>query len=360
MVCYPPDGGEPDGKLIDFGLSERGATEMRDYVGSPKYMAPEIHCRAPYTFLADIWSAGVTALELLVGEVPFPGPHERTIGRCRGFAEELEGRMEGGAGARWSARGAGARDFVRGLLQVDPAKRPSASAALPLPWLEANKPASRKFPRHIARSLSAFSNAPSIVRCCLLSIAARVGSPDMQAIGHAFLGADSDGDGLISDEDLEEALDNMDEYKWWCDPASNVDVQAVLRSADLDHNAGLGFTEFIAACLHATHAGAEDFATLAFNALDSDRDGLVSVHELSGLFRERDKPFLDSLPQGRPFGLEEWRSSIEGYDHESQHPSSSSSEEGEEEEEEDGEEDESEPAKTARPSPLAGMFSCLG
>lgn len=166
----------------------------------------------------------------------------------------------------------------------------------------------------------------------------------MQAIGHAFLGADSDGDGLISDEDLEEALDNMDDYKWWCDPASNVDVAEVLRTGDLDHTAGLNFTEFVAACLFTTHGKAEDFASLAFNALDSDRDGWVNAKELQGLFRERDKPFLDSLPQERPFDLEEWRSCLEDYDQETQQFSSTSS---------------SDESIKPRPS-LFGLFSCLG
>uniref|UniRef100_A0A7S1MM73 Non-specific serine/threonine protein kinase n=1 Tax=Alexandrium catenella TaxID=2925 RepID=A0A7S1MM73_ALECA len=326
MVLYPPDGGDPDCKLIDFGLSERGRTEMRDYVGSPKYMAPEVHRRATYTAAADIWSSGVTALELFAGDVPFTGPYEQTIGRCKGFAKALEPSFKGKEQAAWATRSDGAKDFVRHLMQVDDKLRPTAGKALEHSWLQENRPEAQKFPKHIARSLAGYANAPSVVRCCLLSIAARVGSPKMQAIGHAFLGADSNGDGLISDQELEVALGNMDEYKWWCDPASHIDVSEVLRAGDFDHSSGLNFTEFVAACLFTAYGNAENFASVAFNALDSDRDGKVTVKEVESLFRERDKPFLDSLPQDRPFGLEEWKICVEEYDEETQELSSSSSE----------------------------------
>merc|ERR1712228_1065527 len=100
-----------------------------------------------------------------------------------------------------------------------------------------------KFPKAIARSFAKYCKAPPVVRCCLFSIAARIGTPDIASIGHAFLGADANGDGLISKDELEEELDDMDGYNWWCDPASGIDVEKVLRAADLDHSGGLSFTE---------------------------------------------------------------------------------------------------------------------
>lgn len=323
MVLYSSDGGEPDLKLIDFGLSELGSPEMRDYVGSPLYMAPEIHRHATYTLKADIWSAGISALELLAGEPRFPHPHAQTIGRCRGF-DELVGHLAGNTA--WEARGPQARDFLRTLCQVEASLRPGADAAAEHPWLQAHRPATRKFPRAIARSLSAYARAPAVVRCCLLSIAARVGDPDLQTLGHAFLSADTNGNGLLSHEDLEDALDNVDGLEWWhCDFPVRVNVGELLRAGDLSHHGGLNFTEFVAACLCTKYGAPEVFATRAFLALDSNRTGLVRVDEIRGLFRERDQPFLNTLPQDRPFGLAEWRKCVESYSPESDE---SSSEEG--------------------------------
>jgi len=318
MILYPKEGGHPDLKLIDFGLSEKGS-EMRDYVGSPLYMAPEIHRRSTYTSKADIWSAGITAMELLAGKIWFPMPYADSIGKCKD-PKELEKHV----GDAWTTRSTEVRAFVRSLLQTEARQRPDAESALFEPWMDENRPDMRKFPKVIAQSLHGYASATSVMRCCLHSIAARVGAPDMPFLGHAFLGADSDGDGLISDEDLEEALDNLDGLKWWCDPAAQVDVDKVLRAGDLDHRGGLSFTEFVAACLFQNYGRNKKYAELAFHALDGDRDGLIRTSEIKTSFRERDKPFLATLPQNEAFNLEEWQKCVDGYECDS---SSSSGEE---------------------------------
>jgi len=315
MIIKPPDGGKPDCKLIDFGLAEHGVEEMSGVIGSPNYMAPEVHRRTTYTFKADIWSAGVTALELLCEKVPWGTPVSKSITEYRDFSE-LEELLEDNE--RWQSRSVEAGEFLARLMQADPAARPTADEALELEWMENFRPESRRFPKAIARSLANYTSAPPVWRCCLLSIAARIGATDMEAIGHAFLGADSDGDGMISQADLEEALEDMDGYKWWCDSASKVQVEDVLEAADLDHQGGLGYTEFVAACLYSRHRSIQELAETAFLALDDDRDDLVRVQDIRKLFRERDRPFLASLPQNRGFAMEEWCSCIEEYGHGSQ------------------------------------------
>jgi len=259
-------------------------------------------------------------MELLAGKIRFPMPYAESIGNCKD-PTELEKHADG----PWKTRSPDAQAFVRHLLQVEAPQRPDAESALFEPWMEENRPETRKFPKAIAQSLHGYASATSITRCCLHSIAARVGAPDMAGLGHAFLGADSDGDGLISDEDLEEALDNLDGLKWWCDPAAQVDVHKVLRAGDLDHRGGLSFTEFVAACLFSVYGQSNDYAELAFHALDGDRDGLIRASEIQASFRERDKPFLNALPQNQAFDLTQWCKCVEGYEYESE----SSEDEGE-------------------------------
>ncbi|KAF6254624.1 kinase-like domain-containing protein [Scenedesmus sp. NREL 46B-D3] len=59
-------------KMADFGLAQycgRGQL-LSERVGTPFYVAPEV-LRQRYSFPADVWSAGVTAYQLLTGRFPW-------------------------------------------------------------------------------------------------------------------------------------------------------------------------------------------------------------------------------------------------------------------------------------------------
>jgi len=302
--------GSPDCKLIDFGLACQGAPGqiMNPHaVGTPGYMAPEMVRELSYTAKADIWSVGVTAFQLLAGCQPFEG--SETFEQA-----EADLYSEGGSWV-WRWRGAEARDFVRLLLEEDPAKRPTAAEALEHPWLQRHEPAQHRFTQDIAQSLSNYASLPPIARCCLLIIATRVNVADLEMLGSFFLGADADGDGKLSQEDLEGALQDVQQSWWSWGDAVKVDAEKVLSAADLGHKGSIGYTEFVAGCISARHGSFEDLVRQAFYVLDTDRNGLISIHEVRHLFREHDAPLLDMLPQHRPFNQAEWCACLVAYGH---------------------------------------------
>jgi serine/threonine protein kinase len=118
-------------KICDFGFSETDSdNSLSGYMGTPIYMAPEVI--AYDTFYGkpiDMWSFGVIVYVVLAGYPPFydndTKVQEEQICNARYvFHEDF-----------WKDVSEEARDFVRCLLMVDPAKRMTADTALKHPWV---------------------------------------------------------------------------------------------------------------------------------------------------------------------------------------------------------------------------------
>jgi len=67
--------GAGDVRLADFGVSEQlrdinTFIDAMDYVGSPLFMAPEVIRKERYNNKADIWSLGITIIEMVEGRPP--------------------------------------------------------------------------------------------------------------------------------------------------------------------------------------------------------------------------------------------------------------------------------------------------
>lgn len=61
-------------KLCDFGVSsELDGSIAETFVGTGTYMAPERIQGSPYTVKSDVWSVGLSIMELAIGKFPFSG-----------------------------------------------------------------------------------------------------------------------------------------------------------------------------------------------------------------------------------------------------------------------------------------------
>jgi NIMA (never in mitosis gene a)-related kinase len=66
-------------KLADFGISKKVSKEDSMFIGTPVYTSPEIISKKDYSYKADIWSLGVTFLQLIFLRLPFLGEDHETI-----------------------------------------------------------------------------------------------------------------------------------------------------------------------------------------------------------------------------------------------------------------------------------------
>ncbi|XP_035988552.1 serine/threonine-protein kinase 17B [Fundulus heteroclitus] len=120
-----------DIKIVDFGLARRlgGAGELREILGTPEYVAPEILNYEPITTATDLWSVGVIAYMLVTGESPFAGDDKQETYLN---VSQVSVDYSRDAFTRVSEL---AVDFIRKLLVKAPEDRPSAAECLSHPWL---------------------------------------------------------------------------------------------------------------------------------------------------------------------------------------------------------------------------------
>lgn len=68
-----------DVKLCDFGVSRKLlSNRAKTFIGTMRYMSPERIQGKEYNVGSDIWSLGITLIELATGFYPYPGSHAPT------------------------------------------------------------------------------------------------------------------------------------------------------------------------------------------------------------------------------------------------------------------------------------------
>lgn len=127
-----------EAKLADFGVAGQltdNITKRQTVIGTPFWMAPEVIQETGYGVLADIWSLGITCIEMAEGRPPYHKIHPmRAI-----FMIPTKPSPKLENESLWSKNFI---NFLARCLTKDPAERPSAEVLLNDPFILNSPPVS--------------------------------------------------------------------------------------------------------------------------------------------------------------------------------------------------------------------------
>lgn len=123
-----------DIKICDFGISRviSTACELREIIGTPDYVAPEILNYEPISLATDMWSIGCLTYVLLSGCSPFGGDDKQET-FCNITSASLDFPDQVFEGVSETAL-----NFIRSLIVKEPKKRLTSHEAYKHEWISSS------------------------------------------------------------------------------------------------------------------------------------------------------------------------------------------------------------------------------
>jgi calcium-dependent protein kinase len=265
-------------KIIDFGFARRftPGDPMTTRVGTPYYVAPEVLLQE-YNQTCDVWSCGVILYVLLCGYPPFRGPtQQRVIAKVRQAKLEFDPED-------WLHIASSARSLVRKMIFANPSKRFSAAEALNHAWLAPDSAQEARHPlqQDWCERLSACRSENKLQKTAKQVMVRQMSEEEIKASRDIFMKLDVNHDGLLTLEELDDGL-----------RLAGVDMcrrelEEVMDAIDVDGNGTIDYTEFLAASLEKDKYKSEAGWKSAFQVLDRDGTGKITLPGLTRVLNNR-------------------------------------------------------------------------
>eukprot|EP01053_Blabericola_migrator_P006982 Blabericola_migrator_1__6981@NODE_3539_length_1695_cov_173_318182_g1327_i1_p1_GENE_NODE_3539_length_1695_cov_173_318182_g1327_i1NODE_3539_length_1695_cov_173_318182_g1327_i1_p1_ORF_typecomplete_len271_score57_56EFhand_7/PF13499_6/1_4e13EFhand_7/PF13499_6/2_4e15EFhand_1/PF00036_32/0_053EFhand_1/PF00036_32/5_1e05EFhand_1/PF00036_32/0_00059EFhand_1/PF00036_32/1_3e06EFhand_8/PF13833_6/1_3EFhand_8/PF13833_6/2_5e05EFhand_8/PF13833_6/0_00088EFhand_8/PF13833_6/6_4e08EFhand_5/PF13202_6/0_0015EFhand_5/PF1 len=167
-------------------------------------------------------------------------------------------------------------DLLKKMLQKQPRQRLSASEALQHPWFQSENLGKVVLPPSICENMKRYMKQAGLKNVLINLMAHQLDftGGQVKLISDVFNKLDKDQNGLLSASELTLGLRNAGLQPW--------EITKIIQALDIDGSGSISYTEFLAAC-YTWRESELNIVWTAFNKLDTDADGVISVEEFSRL-----------------------------------------------------------------------------
>lgn len=268
-------------KLTDFGFATRYNDNDRQNLslGSPLYMAPELCKEDDYDYKVDVWAVGVISYILLTGRPPF---YDRSqTGKDGIYDCIINDEPDYDILSNCSSD---ASEFIKNCLHKNARSRQTTEDLLNTSWITNHQPTSELSNQTVikyGKNLAAFAKTTSFQSgVCSLLANLLTKAEDLQELSALFKKWDSNNDGFLSFEELEENMADLTQLF----SLNENEIKEMLRNADVNKDDRVDYTEFVTAAFDKQKLLNKENLDKVFKMLDADGDGKISRQELQSVF----------------------------------------------------------------------------
>lgn len=250
--------------------------QVMQTAGTPHYMAPEM-IQGNYDSKADCFSIGIILSQLLSGWHPFFAPDVDD-------QESVKVKIKDPAPVvlppdKFQHVTREAQQLCLGLLEKDPNRRLSAKQALEHPWFRiGNKPTPFGFKNDITVSifegLMDYQAYSKLKRAVLQLLARELSERQIQELRKKFMALDTEGDGLLSVEELLKGMRHVGHV------LPEPDVRKIVAALDPSGQGRIGYQEFISALIQRRVKFSREQFIDVFKKFDQDKKGRITYEDV--------------------------------------------------------------------------------